>query len=278
MEVNIGSKPISKYETLRASGCSREKSLAVLTQQFILLFLQDIMVCKEMQEGLKGDNRNGSVSNMDDQRHLHHTSLVISLDNAAIRLKRGPEDNSQMKTKVRRLYDIANVLCTLDIIYKVQLENKRKPVFAWKGAVSDVYTDPLIGADGLGAPTAISEKTLLQLKGSMHDSAYETPCHACGNGKEVAVRNGASPKGAGVGLSGDTKKKKKKKINNSSNKKKKTTIKLKKRSKSGKASEAEIQIDTQNESQKSFRKMRTLKSNVRTPTTARNAPNKISSP
>ena len=119
MEVNIGSKPISKYETLRASGCSREKSLAVLTQHFILLFLQDIMVCKEMQAGRKGDNRNGCMSNVDNQRNLHHTSLVISLDNAAIRLKRGPEDNSQMKTKVRRLYDIANVLCTLDIIYKV---------------------------------------------------------------------------------------------------------------------------------------------------------------
>ena len=68
----------------------------------------------------------------------------------------------------------------------------------------------------------------------MHDSAYETPCHACGNGKEVAVRNGASPKGAGVGLSGDTKKKKKKKMNNSSNKKKKTTIKLKSEAKAAK--------------------------------------------
>ena len=276
MKVNIGSKPISKYETLRASGCSREKSLAVLTQQFILLFLQDIMVCKEMQAGRKGDNRNGCMSNADNQRNLHHTSLVISLDNAAIRLKRGPEDNSQMKTKVRRLYDIANVLCTLDIIYKVQLENKRKPVFAWKGAVSDVYTDPLIGADGLGAPTAISEKTLLQLKGSMYDNAYETPCDACSNAKEVVAGNVASSKGAGVGLLGDTKKKKRKKINSSN--KKKTKIKLKKRSKSGKALEAEIQIDTQKESRKSFRKMSTLKSKARTPTTARNAPSKLSSP
>ena len=248
-----------------------KKSLAVLTQQFILLFLQDIMVCKQMQAGLKGEDRNGSRSNMDDQRNLHHTSLVISLDNAAIRLKRGPEDNSQMKTKVRRLYDIANVLCTLDIIYKVQLENKRKPVFAWKGAVSDVYTNPVIGADGLGAPTAISEKILLQLKGSTCDNAYETPCDTCGNVKENAAGIDASPKATGIGLLADTKKKK-------NSNKKKTMIKLKKRSKSGKALEAEIQIDTQKENQNSFRKTRTVKSSVRTPTTARSSSSKLSSP
>lgn len=105
-----------------------------------------------------------------------HAAIVTSLDSAAGRLRRGPEDKSQMKTKVRRLYDIANVLCTLDIIYKVQLTNKRKPVFAWKGTTSDAYTEPAIGVDALGAPISISEKVLLRIKNSKCDHAHEAPC------------------------------------------------------------------------------------------------------
>ena len=139
-KIGLGSNPISHYENLRDTGCAREKSLAVLTQQFILLFLQDI-----------------KASPTKDAR-----AVVMSLDTAAIRLGAGSEGTSQMKTKVRRLYDIANVLCTLDIIYKVQLSNKRKPVFAWKGAVGPAYSG--IGVDALGAPVAISGDEVLQLK------------------------------------------------------------------------------------------------------------------
>jgi hypothetical protein len=138
--LGVGGRPISKYENLRDTGCAREKSLAVLTQQFILLFLQD------MKAAPTKDAR----------------ALVMSLDTAAVRLRAGVEEPSQMKTKVRRLYDIANVLCTLDIIYKVQLDNKRKPVFAWKGTIGSAYTGS--GVDALDAPVAISGEEMLLRK------------------------------------------------------------------------------------------------------------------
>lgn len=100
----------------RASGGSRkEKSLGVLSQRFVQLFL------------LAGDR-------------------AVSLDQAAIQLLgRSPSDTDPLsvspvegdttkllKTKVRRLYDIANILSSLHLIEKVHTVN-RKPAFKWLG-------------------------------------------------------------------------------------------------------------------------------------------------
>lgn len=41
-------------------------------------------------------------------------------------------DESKIKTKIRRLYDIANVLSSIGLICKANLEN-RKPAFRWVG-------------------------------------------------------------------------------------------------------------------------------------------------
>ena len=38
-----------------------------------------------------------------------------------------------MKTKVRRLYDIANILQSLHLLEKTQLADSRKPAFRWLG-------------------------------------------------------------------------------------------------------------------------------------------------
>ena len=38
-----------------------------------------------------------------------------------------------MKTKVRRLYDIANILQSLHLLEKMQLADSRKPAFRWLG-------------------------------------------------------------------------------------------------------------------------------------------------
>lgn len=45
----------------------------------------------------------------------------------------GKIDESKIKTKVRRLYDIANVLASLKLIKKTQLVETRKPAFKWVG-------------------------------------------------------------------------------------------------------------------------------------------------
>lgn len=93
----------------------KEKSLGVLSQRFVQLFL------------LAG-------------------SSAVSLDNAAVQLLgRSPSDSEPLavspaegdaskllKTKVRRLYDIANILSSLNLIEKVHTAN-RKPAFKWLG-------------------------------------------------------------------------------------------------------------------------------------------------
>ncbi|XP_053490511.1 transcription factor E2F8 isoform X1 [Ictalurus furcatus] len=92
-----------------AKGASRkDKSLRVMSQKFVMLFL---------------------VS----------SPRVVSLENAA-RILIGEDqvvdqDKSKFKTKIRRLYDISNVLSSLKLIKKVHVteERGRKPAFKWTG-------------------------------------------------------------------------------------------------------------------------------------------------
>ncbi|EOA25058.1 hypothetical protein CARUB_v10018365mg [Capsella rubella] len=80
----------------------REKSLGLLTQNFIKLF-----VCSEAR--------------------------IISLEEAAKLLLGDAHNTSIMRTKVRRLYDIANVLSSMNLIEKTQTLDSRKPAFKWLG-------------------------------------------------------------------------------------------------------------------------------------------------
>ena len=64
---------------------------------------------------------------------------VVSLDDAAKTLLGGAADISKLKTKVRRLYDIANILTSLNLIEKTQLVDK-KPAFKWLGITSGKST------------------------------------------------------------------------------------------------------------------------------------------
>ncbi|KAJ0248426.1 E2F transcription factor-like E2FE [Hirschfeldia incana] len=80
----------------------REKSLGLLTQNFIKLF-----VCSEAR--------------------------IISLDEAAKLLLGDAHNTSVMRTKVRRLYDIANVLSSMNLIEKTHTLDSRKPGFKWLG-------------------------------------------------------------------------------------------------------------------------------------------------
>ncbi|CAI5637469.1 unnamed protein product [Oreochromis niloticus] len=87
----------------------KDKSLRIMSQKFVMLFL---------------------VSK----------TQTVTLDAAAKVLIEESQDSSshsKYKTKVRRLYDIANVLTSLGLIKKVHVreERGRKPAFKWLGPV-----------------------------------------------------------------------------------------------------------------------------------------------
>ena len=87
--------------------CRREKSLGLLSQKFVQLFL---------------------VSR----------ARVVSLEAAARTLLGSCADSAKLKTKVRRLYDIANILSSLRLIEKTHLVDSRKPAFRWLGVEKDL--------------------------------------------------------------------------------------------------------------------------------------------
>mmetsp|Transcript_33918 Transcript_33918/g.56057 ORF Transcript_33918/g.56057 Transcript_33918/m.56057 type:complete len:568 (+) Transcript_33918:39-1742(+) len=70
---------------------------------------------------------------------------VLSLDHAARSLlvhERGGKepDASAMKTKVRRLYDICNVLTSMAMLDKVKLPGTSKPAFKWLGVTEGTHS------------------------------------------------------------------------------------------------------------------------------------------
>ncbi|XP_062914522.1 transcription factor E2F7-like isoform X1 [Mobula hypostoma] len=105
-----GDSPSPEPKSKSVSMNSRkDKSLRIMSEKFVMLFLVA-------------------------------EPRTIALDAAAkILIEEGqPEavDSSKFKTKIRRLYDIANVLTSLGLIKKVHVnERGRKPVFQWVGPV-----------------------------------------------------------------------------------------------------------------------------------------------
>ncbi|OMO96722.1 hypothetical protein CCACVL1_04811 [Corchorus capsularis] len=80
----------------------REKSLWLITQNFVKLFL-----CSNAE--------------------------MITLDSAAGALLGDVNNSTAMRTKVRRLYDIANVFSSMNLIEKTHHPDSRKPAFRWLG-------------------------------------------------------------------------------------------------------------------------------------------------
>ncbi|XP_062374270.1 transcription factor E2F7 [Sardina pilchardus] len=111
-----------------ATACRRkDKSLRIMSQKFVMLFL---------------------VSK----------TLTVTLDTAAKILIEESQDaanHSKYKTKVRRLYDIANVLTSLSLIKKVHVreEKGRKPAFKWIGPADFVTsTEDSVAVSGIPLP------------------------------------------------------------------------------------------------------------------------------
>ncbi|KAG2273383.1 hypothetical protein Bca52824_067938 [Brassica carinata] len=61
---------------------------------------------------------------------------IITLDSAAKALLSDSQDSMHMRTKVRRLYDIANVLSSMELIEKTHIPGTRKPAYKWLGSKS----------------------------------------------------------------------------------------------------------------------------------------------
>uniref|UniRef100_A0A8C7L3C2 Transcription factor E2F7 n=1 Tax=Oncorhynchus kisutch TaxID=8019 RepID=A0A8C7L3C2_ONCKI len=98
---------IQTHADTAAASTRKDKSLRIMSQKFVMLFL---------------------VSR----------TQTVTLDVAAkilIEESQDPASHSKYKTKVRRLYDIANVLTSLGLIKKVHVreERGRKPAFKWIG-------------------------------------------------------------------------------------------------------------------------------------------------
>jgi hypothetical protein len=125
-----------------AATARRDKSLGLLSQKFVMLFL---------------------VS----------PTKVVSLEEAAKILDGGASaaDPGKLKTKVRRLYDIANILASLNVIEKTHLADSRKPAFRWLGAQVQVLAADADAANAANAAAAAAAATTM----AMASSAALTP-------------------------------------------------------------------------------------------------------
>ncbi|XP_009878043.1 PREDICTED: transcription factor E2F7 [Charadrius vociferus] len=151
----------SEPDCTSASANSRkDKSLRIMSQKFVMLFL---------------------VSK----------TKIVTLDIAAkilIEETQDTVDHSKFKTKVRRLYDIANVLTSLGLIKKVHVteERGRKPAFKWIGPVEfPGKTDEPRGHSPMSDPLPQAQRGAC------------APYHTCATGNQRFTRhasfNGAQP-------------------------------------------------------------------------------------
>ncbi|KAM4593466.1 transcription factor E2F8 isoform 1-T2 [Odontesthes bonariensis] len=121
----------------------KDKSLRVMSQKFVMLFL---------------------VSN----------PRVVSLDVAAKILigedHVADQDKNKFKTKVRRLYDIANVLRSLKLIEKVHVteERGRKPAFEWVGPQEFPQVKDLVNST---SECSSKKKSVLESRASVENCA-----------------------------------------------------------------------------------------------------------
>jgi E2F/DP family winged-helix DNA-binding domain. len=108
---------------------SKEKSLGRLSQKFIQLFLigNERVVLTDASDKILGETP---------------VPVLPPGTTAAEILKAQNSANKIMKTKIRRLYDIANVLASIGLIVKLNfgnnmnIANKNRPSFKWAYPVS----------------------------------------------------------------------------------------------------------------------------------------------
>lgn len=180
------------YRLRKSVDTRKEKSLGVLSQRFVQLFLLggteipqgDTVTTTSSGAGAGGgpggvgDSSIGDTAGGGSATGAAGVALVsgsaggggdsgggsiVSLEAAAARLLGASVGAtpamvaSKMKTKVRRLYDIANILASLHIIKKVHTAS-RKPAFRWLGPAT-VRATPVGGAPSAGAASSVHPPT-----------------------------------------------------------------------------------------------------------------------
>ncbi|XP_052008167.1 transcription factor E2F8-like [Xyrauchen texanus] len=109
MDGDSGQAELSGTDPKAAAANSRkDKSLRVMSQKFVMLFLVSSPPVVSLEIAAK---------------------ILIGEDQVV------DQDKNKFKTKIRRLYDIANVLSSLELIKKVHVteDRGRKPAFKWTG-------------------------------------------------------------------------------------------------------------------------------------------------
>lgn len=108
---------ISKYK--------RDKSLGILCQQFIGLYVtwRKIISLEEAARQISLREEGLYQANTDSNEG----------DEGALETELDQEEAQKLKTKIRRLYDIANVLQSIGLIQKTSHSHNKKPAFRWIG-------------------------------------------------------------------------------------------------------------------------------------------------
>ncbi|KAF1318266.1 Transcription factor, partial [Globisporangium splendens] len=123
----------------------KEKSLGLLCENFLKLYRSNHMseICLDRAASELGVERRRIYDIVNILESIHLVSRKSKnlynwhgLNQAAKQLIQMEESENEedrlLKTKIRRLYDVANVLVSVGLIEKLQLSNSRKPVFRWR--------------------------------------------------------------------------------------------------------------------------------------------------
>ncbi|XP_016307782.1 transcription factor E2F8-like isoform X1 [Sinocyclocheilus anshuiensis] len=141
MDGDSGQAELSGADPKAASANSRkDKSLRVMSQKFVMLFLVSSPPVVSLEIAAK---------------------ILIGEDHVV------DQDKNKFKTKIRRLYDIANVLSSLELIKKVHVteDRGRKPAFKWTGP------EDLPSLKNLGTSTSSSASRPLESRSSVDNCA-----------------------------------------------------------------------------------------------------------
>ncbi|XP_050969612.1 transcription factor E2F8 isoform X1 [Labeo rohita] len=136
-----GQAELSGVDPKAASVNSRkDKSLRVMSQKFVMLFLVSSPPVVSLEIAAK---------------------ILIGEDHVV------DQDKNKFKTKIRRLYDIANVLTSLELIKKVHVteDRGRKPAFKWTGP------EDLPSSKDLGTSASSSTSRPLESRSSVENCA-----------------------------------------------------------------------------------------------------------
>ncbi|MEQ2160914.1 hypothetical protein GOODEAATRI_004376, partial [Goodea atripinnis] len=125
-----------------AGGNRKDKSLRIMSQKFVMLFLVsktqtvtlDAAAKVLIEESRDSSSHSKYKSKKASRAMMHHAVLAPSSNIAQSCFAL---THFMSLAKVRRLYDIANVLTSLELIRKVHVreERARKPAFKWLGPV-----------------------------------------------------------------------------------------------------------------------------------------------